>query len=770
MRKKVQIDTSEAVAALQALEQQVSQLKAQLDSLKQSLSGLGLGGGLGFSGGAQAGGAPGQNNQPGVNAPSGIAGAAPISNLSQVLAGASVPGGGGGGNAAPLGPGLGQPGGGNNPPGGGGGNDLSNLGNTAFKGLVAHQVASSVAGVANAYTQAVVSGQPNEMGIGSAAGNAIGGALGFAVGGPVGAAIGATLGGPIVNALQAGYVRDKTAALSILGLNAANGGNATDLYATVSVLQDQANAINLPANMNASEALLRKSGLYTGVDQTSVQDLAKVYSTIGGAMFNRGSDYMSRGGAMEITQRMARRFGLDAPQVATDIAPLFEDSDAYREEDLLFKYGPKRYSEYRQARGEAKSDFREQYSKYKMSDRAARVQGIQTDINEMGLATDQFSGNSLSQGRQFGDFEEIGRSLRQEASMLRDKRRSVLEAGGDHSETFYTVEREIKQNEFKQAQLQNRESTQFIGETYARSGTQQAQLSVPMAKAQILGTGDDVRKTSGDLVNAFGDEAKSLQAQLSRPGLTFEQKEGIKKDIAGLQERSVVVQEQMRDVAYSKDDITNYNIPAIRLNAERAIQQYMPFSPGNRMKNDVGILQNDVKQLGELDKREAQLRSEGALSPERQQGIEAERARLRLESAEMYGDLGFGMENRLPALSAGRNRTFGQYDSIQLAQMAVHRVHSPVREYGAINGAHKAELDAYMDGFNIGPTGPGSRTQGINNAGSSDAVVALLSRIANALDRNSGRVGSGQRPSEQAGQAYGAISQSKVVGKYLDAN
>jgi hypothetical protein len=216
---------------------------------------------------------------------------------------------------------------------------------------------------------------------------------------------------------------------------------------------------------------------------------------------------------------------------------------------------------------------------------------------------------------------------------------------------------------------------------------------------------------------------------------------------------------------FAQEDIGLYSIPAAHLAGERERLNVLPFNPGSRFSNDlrsISLANRELKRVGgymAARKKSGELSEDEELSlTERMEGLETQKA---------YGiaSLSSGFENRLPALSAGRGRTFNQFTSLQGAQLALYKVRSPIRDFGSINGDQKRDQDAFLDGFQVRQTGPRSRTQGLNNAGSSDRVESLLERIANALERN--RVGGGARSGEIAGGAAGALAQ-RNPGRGLD--
>jgi hypothetical protein len=214
--------------------------------------------------------------------------------------------------------------------------------------------------------------------------------------------------------------------------------------------------------------------------------------------------------------------------------------------------------------------------------------------------------------------------------------------------------------------------------------------------------------------------------------------------------------------AFEQAGVGAFGIPMAHLAGERERLAVLPFSPGNRFANDLRTIALDNKEIKRVGSYMAQRRKSGQLSEDEELSLTQ---RLEgLETSKAYGiaSLSSGMENRLPALSAGKGRRFDMFNSTQLASLALYKIHSPIRDFGSINGQQKQEQDEFLNGFHVRQTGPRSRTQGINNASSSDRVETLLERIANALERGGSQVGRASRPGEIAGAAAGALAQRNV--------
>lgn len=337
--------------------------------------------------------------------------------------------------------------------------------------------------------------------------------------------------------------------------------------------------------------------------------------------------------------------------------------------------------------------------------------------------------------------------------------------------------------------------TETLGRKYGTGVANMAALAAPVAAARNRLGGN-----ATDLFLEFGPEAYGAYSDATHSaGISPRQMSSFRDlqaaqyqaSIASLQARGSgaatqeAVQRQMASIAslpdgrssrayaeaaaaardagrmrFEQEGVAAFGIPMAHLQGERERLNVLPFSPGNRFANDLRTIALDNREINRLRGYMNQRRKAGELSEEEElsltQRIEG------LETSKAYGvaSLSSGMENRLPGLQAGRGRTFSQWNSVQLAQMALWRVHSPVRDFGAINGQQMQEQNDWLAGFNVRGVGPRSRTQGMN-AGGDDRLASAMNRLADVIERGmtSGRIGSMTRAGEAAGALGGAIAQ-----------
>lgn len=188
--------------------------------------------------------------------------------------------------------------------------------------------------------------------------------------------------------------------------------------------------------------------------------------------------------------------------------------------------------------------------------------------------------------------------------------------------------------------------------------------------------------------------------------------------------------------------------------------QYMPFAPGNIFGASLGIIQNNMQQIGVLS---ARLQTPD-LSEQERFSLFSQQQGLMTENARNVGLLSEGFENRLPGLAAGRPSFFGRYTSLQGAALNLAGMGSPIRAFGAANGAQAGMQDAFVNAFNVpGTSMPYSTTAGLNTTNE------ILSRILNAIERGNsgGGRGASTRPSDLFEKLAGGLDQIVAVERTL---
>lgn len=194
--------------------------------------------------------------------------------------------------------------------------------------------------------------------------------------------------------------------------------------------------------------------------------------------------------------------------------------------------------------------------------------------------------------------------------------------------------------------------------------------------------------------------------------------------------------------AFEAESAISFGVPHAVIAARREIAQASPFSPGNRFGIELESLQLNRGRRAQLTNYMNRRSRAGELSEAEQLDITQQILGLDVANARSVAALSEGVENRLPALSAGRPPSFGRFDSAQLAAFQFGRAGSPVRRWGAVSGRQARMQDEFASSFGGGSMNPRSPMgDGINNP----EVVAYLAKIERHLEKLSGGGSSFQR-------------------------
>lgn len=295
-----------------------------------------------------------------------------------------------------------------------------------------------------------------------------------------------------------------------------------------------------------------------------------------------------------------------------------------------------------------------------------------------------------------------------------------------------------------------------------RSATALAGSSATLSRAMRLGSGADVGAAVARQLGLIGERASGLRAALERGGLGFAEAQSVEQSIAGLSQRALDVEQAGIDRGMEVEDLQGYRTAQMRLGNVRRRLASSPYAPGLRFGVELEGIGMRRRRAGDLRARRAMLAASGNLSPDRAYEIESEMEALQTENVEAVASLAEGVENRLPALSAGRPARFSRMDSTQLAAFNLGRIGHPGRSMGATGGRQLATQDAFVRNL-VGDLdiGPRSRTGGLSPMGSTSRVESILERILGAIER--GAQQGSLRPGEARGRAGAALDGRGVL-------
>lgn len=215
--------------------------------------------------------------------------------------------------------------------------------------------------------------------------------------------------------------------------------------------------------------------------------------------------------------------------------------------------------------------------------------------------------------------------------------------------------------------------------------------------------------------------------------------------------------------AFQTDQITRFDLPMTALQGRMTRANLMPYGSGNTLSLQFENIGLQRRRIGDLESFRARRRASGELSEQEELLLSREIESSRNSIAGSIHNLGEGREYILPALTAGATRYSGRFTSTSLAAMAMYRGGSPVRGYGAVNGAHLAQQDALWAAMGgSGMEMPHSRWGGLASGRDSKEIVQAIDRLTATMERLMTGRGGSVRPGEAAAQSQGALSRREL--------
>jgi hypothetical protein len=200
------------------------------------------------------------------------------------------------------------------------------------------------------------------------------------------------------------------------------------------------------------------------------------------------------------------------------------------------------------------------------------------------------------------------------------------------------------------------------------------------------------------------------------------------------------------------DDLnTRFGIPQLTLHENLARAAYAPYNPGGVIGAKVGLVRSQMGEANEIDAFTARRRAAGELSVSEEMSLRSRSASARISAFQGLGEIAEGGPNLLPGVNA--TGAFGaglhRFTGAQQASLFINPFAPWRRDVGFNGGRGQNRSNAFYEGVGM-PAAPFSRSEGVNNGGAmgDPRVVALLERIARALDRGAG---SFERPNRGAG-------------------
>ncbi len=190
---------------------------------------------------------------------------------------------------------------------------------------------------------------------------------------------------------------------------------------------------------------------------------------------------------------------------------------------------------------------------------------------------------------------------------------------------------------------------------------------------------------------------------------------------------------------YHEEDTSNFMIPMAIMEGEKTRAAMMPYGPGNVYGKSLQMLGMRAAYLNTLQQRYSTLMADGLLSEADQYNMIVQIEQLKTANFSDIASLSEGVDNRIPALSAGGSGWFGRFDTASLAAANIGYANHPSRFFGATSGLQAKRqrmfLQSATEGLAMMP--PVGQTQTMDSpiiASSMEEMVRLLRSINDKMD------------------------------------
>lgn len=412
-----------------------------------------------------------------------------------------------------------------------------------------------------AYTQSVISGQPNPLGYGQAWGGAVGlGAglaimgmgAGFSTAGPIGAGVG-LLAGTTINALQAPYVAFRESSARLAPTAAVAGASPQAFAGAAQGLEVGFKTLRLNQQTDAG-AILETFGMYSGADVASREDHEKQLSSLSAAYLQRGIVKTPQELKKEIFQDPVYGYaGSGAIAELRNKAMGAWASSGKNLVDLTQNVGVESTIAYMRQKGiQGPKAIAAGFAQ--LATQGHDTEGARLDAT-MSRAAYEVSGYSdLSVRQRDPQYQAMIGGLRGEAAGVRAELHTIeAMPGGSDSNLAKAKKARLAEIDAQIAREAQQRSTRILGETQNDIGIRHANTSIGAATTQTYGTGADFDRLGKAMLRDLAADDKDLRARLADPNLSYEAKQGIRQQIKTNEATRRTIPAQMIGAGWRRD-------------------------------------------------------------------------------------------------------------------------------------------------------------------------------------------------------------------------
>ena len=400
--------------------------------------------------------------------------------------------------------------------------------------------------IANAYTQSVVSGSPNQLGFGGAYGGIAGGIAGGYLGGIaagaaagsivpglgtlIGAGLGATVGAAGVNALQAPYIATlntkQASAPTAARLGVDTGGLAAGANEIAGVANETFASRNGFFN-GIKDRVLRATHFYSGDDVVSQQDVADTRGALDSANLANGTA-LSSGSLYAATARFTARYKGESAAIARALAPALSRARANGNNlaDLVDAAGLEATTLFARDRGDnAGADaLGRGYggvldARYAFESAQSVAAGAAADYSASSLGGRSFRQRSgafaTSQAGIQGEIGAVDAQITTETAL----------PGGGSSNKVKALNALKKQLYAEIAHSAEAQAGGVLSDAFGGGAVATSAANIGLTRATLYGNGSSFAGAGKGLLNALSGEEQSIRSALQDPNLSYQDRQ-----------------------------------------------------------------------------------------------------------------------------------------------------------------------------------------------------------------------------------------------------
>jgi hypothetical protein len=198
---------------------------------------------------------------------------------------------------------------------------------------------------------------------------------------------------------------------------------------------------------------------------------------------------------------------------------------------------------------------------------------------------------------------------------------------------------------------------------------------------------------------------------------------------------------------FEQGQTTRFDIPLVQQSAELARARVMPYRPGEVVGRELTIARSQFAQAGEINNFITRQKAVGMLSEDEELSLRSRSAALSSTAWNAVSRAAEGGVDWVGSISVNRVSGFRRFNQGQMAARFGNAYAPFRRDFGFSSGGAEQNNNDFWDSFGV-PTGPYSRSAGVNAGAGSDRLASAMERLAAAMEKslNGGRGGSAIAP------------------------